>query len=93
MSFFAAVGGAQDRYLFIREAEGLCRAGEEQRNSLERFGRGAYVGVAFRVAGPSEDVPVRVADDPAAPVDAFYKGSTPGRGQGRIFGQGGGEVF
>ena len=93
MSFFAAVGGAQDRYLFVREAEGFCRAGEEQGNSLERFGRGAYVGIAFRVTGSSEDVPLGVADDPAAPVNAFYKGSAPDRGQGRVFGQCGGEVF
>ena len=57
--------------LSIRQPEGVGCARVDERERLERFGRGAGVDVGFGVANCFEYVAIRIADDETPAVDAL----------------------
>ena len=55
----------------VRQPEGVGGAREDERERLERLGRGAGVDVGFGVADGLEYVAIGVADDETPAVDAL----------------------
>ena len=66
-----------DGEFFVRQAEGVGGSGEDERESLERLGRGAGVEVGFGIADAFEYVAFRIADDEAPTVDALDERAAP----------------
>ncbi len=71
MRLLGIVRGAGYGELTIRQPEGFGGARENERERLERLGRGADVDVGLGVADGLEHVAIRVADGETAAVDAL----------------------
>jgi len=84
--FLGVVRGAGDGELLVREPQSVGGAREDERDRLEGFGRGSGVCVPFRIAHGLDDLPFRVADGDAPPVDALDERTAPDGDERRVLG-------
>jgi hypothetical protein len=91
MPGFAAMGGAGDREFFAREPKGVRRPREDQRQRLEGLGRRAQIDVTFGVPQGVFPLPLSVANDVTAIMDALDQVPAPDGDDRRVRGEGVGE--
>src|SRR5919199_1507377 len=72
-----AMGGAGDRNLLTREPEDVGRPGENERQRLERLGRGSQADVPLGVSPRLDNPAARVRYDVASPMYALDEAPTP----------------
>src|SRR5215203_6823049 len=73
MRFLGVVRSADYAELSIRQPEGVGCARVDERERLERFGRGAGVDVGFGVANGLEHDAIGIADGETPAVDALHQ--------------------